>query len=324
VLYQKVLRAPTATAAAAAGVMSSSSRTTTTTFLLDLVTYLQSIFELPSDLPMPYVLTVPSDESDDDEENDTLSASSDGEVNRAVLIIDSPLSRDPYGARLEVEVIGIFPDNASSNNGEEVIVGPTMAMVVLKKRKGGKSSSLGGGDVASGLFAGCERRIVKSLDRGLQDLEDGRITIPSTLFTSAYDLPFDDDDDGVDAAVKRIAYQNAIKAASTSKNGEIQRESNQQQSIKRDGSENVIDSTPVSSGLTTSLKKARQLEMEKEKKERMRSETSQRTDDKVSLSATPPLKVSASSPGLFTSKLLMTIIYGGTVNSRFGIGILQR
>jgi uncharacterized membrane protein len=47
---------------------------------------------------------------------------------RAVLIIDSNLSRDPYGARLEVEVIGIFPDDG----GVRTAVGPTMAMVALK------------------------------------------------------------------------------------------------------------------------------------------------------------------------------------------------
>jgi hypothetical protein len=298
VLYQKVLRAPTT---ATAGVTSSSSsRTTSTTFLLDLVTYLQSIFELPSDLPMPYELTVPSDDNDgndDGAENDILSASDNGEVNRAVLIIDSSLSRDPYATRLEVEVIGIFPDNAS-NEGGNAIVGPTMAMVVLKKRKRGdksSSSTIGGGsDVASGLFAGCEQRIVKSLDRGLQDLEEGRITIPTTTFTPAYDLPFDDDndDDGVDAAVKRIAYQNAIKAASMS-NGKIQRESTQQQAnksnvtIKRDGS-GIIDSTPLSSVSTTLRKNTKQLE--KKKDERKISETSQRNDEHVSLSTTPSLR----------------------------------
>ena len=299
VLYQKVLRAPTTASAGATS--SSSSRTTSTTFLLDLVTYLQSIFELPSDLPMPYELTVPSDDNDgndDGAENDTLSASDNGEVNRAVLIIDSPLSRDPYGARLEVEVVGIFPNNASSNEGGNAIVGPTMAMVVLKKRKRGdksSSSTIGGGsDVASGLFAGCEQRIVKSLDRGLQDLEEGRITIPATTFTPAYDLPFDDDndDDGVDAAVKRIAYQNAIKAASMS-NGKIQRETTQQQAnksnvtTKRDGS-GIIDSTPLSPGSTMLRKNTKQLE--KKKDERKIPETSQRNDEHVSLYTTPSLR----------------------------------
>ena len=38
---------------------------------------------------------------------------------RAVLIIDSNLSRDPYGARLEVEVIGIFPADHGDGGAEE-------------------------------------------------------------------------------------------------------------------------------------------------------------------------------------------------------------
>ena len=65
---------------------------------------------------MPYEITVPEEE---DEYNPS--------ANRAVLIIDSPLRNDPYDACLEVEVIGIFPDNSDA-----VQTGPTMAMVALK------------------------------------------------------------------------------------------------------------------------------------------------------------------------------------------------
>ena len=65
---------------------------------------------------MPYEITVPEEE---DEYNPW--------ANRAVLIIDSPLRNDPYDACLEVEVIGIFPDNSDA-----VQTGPTMAMVALK------------------------------------------------------------------------------------------------------------------------------------------------------------------------------------------------
>ncbi|KAL3773026.1 hypothetical protein ACHAW5_000991 [Stephanodiscus triporus] len=136
VLYQKVIRAP-------AG--STSSRTA---FLLDLVAYLQCVFRLPDDLPMPYEIIVPSD---DGEYDDGTSESDDG--GRAVLIIDSPLSRDPYGARLEVEVIGIFPENGGED--EARAVGPTMAMVALKKRRNPIDDDTGGGGgvVARGLFA---------------------------------------------------------------------------------------------------------------------------------------------------------------------------
>ncbi|KAL7537850.1 hypothetical protein ACHAXR_012515 [Thalassiosira sp. AJA248-18] len=240
VLYQKVLRAPP----------SSLSHT----FLLDLVTYLQCVFELPNDLPMPYEITVPEDQSNDDD-------------NRAVLMIDSSLSNDPYEACLEVEVIGIFPDDT------EVQAGPTMAMVALKKKKDpnniddNSSSSGGGGAVSQGLFAASENRIVQSLDRGLQDLEDGRVTIPESA-TSDDDndimSQFDDDDDdegGVDAAMKRIGYKNAIDAASTTSTTTSSEKTprNEQKnkkevkttpedktiSIERDGLGNVIiDSVP--------------------------------------------------------------------------------
>ena len=56
---------------------------------------------------MPYEIIVPLDEYD----NGTLESDHSG---RAVLIADSPLSRDLYGARLEVEVIGIFPKQRRS------------------------------------------------------------------------------------------------------------------------------------------------------------------------------------------------------------------
>ena len=51
---------------------------------------------------MPYEIIVPSDEYDDG----TLEPDNGS---RAVLIVNSPLSQDLYSARLEVEVIGIFP-----------------------------------------------------------------------------------------------------------------------------------------------------------------------------------------------------------------------
>ena len=50
---------------------------------------------------------------------------------RAVPIMDSHLSRDPCGARLEVEVIGIFPDDGDDGGGRTA-VGPTMAVVALR------------------------------------------------------------------------------------------------------------------------------------------------------------------------------------------------
>eukprot|EP00581_Thalassiosira_minuscula_P007957 CAMPEP_0183711682 /NCGR_PEP_ID=MMETSP0737-20130205/7131_1 /TAXON_ID=385413 /ORGANISM="Thalassiosira miniscula, Strain CCMP1093" /LENGTH=1153 /DNA_ID=CAMNT_0025940249 /DNA_START=252 /DNA_END=3713 /DNA_ORIENTATION=- len=218
VLYQKVLRAP---------------KSSSQTFLLDLVSYLQCVFQLPNDLPMPYEMTVPEDDDGGYEPSD----------NRAILIIDSPLSSDPCDACLEVEVIGIFPDDT------DMQAGPAMAMVALKKRKSPNSADgAGGGGVAQGLFAASEKRIVHSLDRGLQDLEEGRVSVPqssvSTDSESAVLNDFEHEDDGVDAALKRIGYKNSIDAAKTSVkeqgNEQTMKTPNEPISIERDGLGNVI------------------------------------------------------------------------------------
>lgn len=226
VVYQKVLRARTKEA--------------TSTFLLDLITYLQSIFELPDSLPMPYETQTP-------DEYDGEGFSSD---NRAILVIDSPLADDPSQARLEVEVIGIFPETEDGKSEQLV---PTMAMVAMKKTK---SNSDNANSVTGGLFSASEKRIIQSLDRGLQDLEEGRLSIPSSMRRDATDNDssnrldeFNDlDDDGIDAALKRIGYQNTINAASsdadmTSKDQRknyLITEPKNPISIEKDGMGNVI------------------------------------------------------------------------------------
>ena len=231
VLYQKVIRAPSNSA--------SSTSSLSQTFLLDLVIFLQNMFELPDGLPMPYEITVPDNDDEEDRNSD----------NRAVLIIDSSLSNDPYEACLEVEVVGIFPDISDDNaNGadQKMQIGPTMAMVAVKKRK----APINGNSVTGGLFAASEKRIIQSLDRGLQDLEEGRVTIPSSLrdneLLNDFDkLDDDGNDDEVDAAIKRIGYKNSIDAATSSKSVSKRHEKkkNQQPSpitIERDGMGNVV------------------------------------------------------------------------------------
>ena len=194
VIYQKVLRAR--------------SKESANSFLLDLITYLQSMYELPDGLTMPYEMEIP-----DNEENNEESSSS--EKNRAILIMDSPLADDATQARIEVEVIGIFPDSEEDGSNEHSAV-PTMAMVALKKIKSEDTSN----SVTQGLFADCEKRIIQSFDRGLQELEEGRVN-PSSLLpeepeTSRSKDEFNDlDDDGIDAALKRMGYQNAINAAAS-------------------------------------------------------------------------------------------------------------
>ncbi|KAL7553049.1 hypothetical protein ACHAWF_016295, partial [Thalassiosira exigua] len=211
VLYQKVLRAPKSSSHA---------------FLLDLVTYLQGVYKLPDDLPMPYEITIPDGHED--------IPSGD----RAVLIIDSPLSSQPHEACLEVEVIGIYPDNS------DVQVGPTMAMVALKRLKDQNNGGGAGSGVTQALFAASEKRIMQTLDRGLQDLEEGRVSVPQSFITEdSKSEKFSDETDGVDAVLKRIGYKNAIEAAtSTTKGNENPQKMDTKRpiSIERDGLGNVI------------------------------------------------------------------------------------
>ena len=214
VLYQKVLRAP--------------KDAPSQMFLLNLVSYIQYVFELPSDLPMPYETTVP--ENGDD---------SDSSQSRAVLTIDSQLSSNPFEAYLEIEVMGIFPDDA------DVSMGPTMAMVALKKIK-----SDGANGATQGLFAASEKRIVQSLDRGLQDLEEGRVIVPDMVDDDddAASIDFSaTEDDGVDESIKRIGYQNSVDAASAKGAKKANKMNNKPINIERDGLGNVIIDSPTES-----------------------------------------------------------------------------
>ena len=128
----------------------------------------------------------------------------------------------------------------------------------------------GGGGGARGLFAASEKRISRALDRGLQDLEEGRVSIPRTNDDMGR-FDDDDDDDGVDQAMKRIAYRNAVEAAvSTSceqtRRGGDRRKAESNFSIERDALGNVIiDSVAATPAAvtpappaTSTLKKTRQ------------------------------------------------------------------
>ncbi len=71
----------------------------------------------------------------------------------------------------------------------------------------------GGGGVARGLFAASEKRISRVLDRGLQDLEEGRVSIPRTNDDMSQFDNNNDDNNGVDQVVKWIVYRNAVEVA---------------------------------------------------------------------------------------------------------------
>mmetsp|Transcript_18194 Transcript_18194/g.37666 ORF Transcript_18194/g.37666 Transcript_18194/m.37666 type:complete len:1207 (+) Transcript_18194:108-3728(+) len=228
VLYQKVLRAPSSQSS------SVSPQYVSGTFLLDLVIFLQNMFEVPDGLPMPYEIII----TDHDEEESTDS--------RAVLTIDSPLSSNPCDTCLEVEVVGIFPDSGDTSQGTSntARLAPTMAMVVVKKN----GSPFTAKSATGGLFEASEKRIIQSLDRGLQQFEEGRISIPSHLRDDPIDdfdeIVKDDDDDGeVGKTVKRLAYSNTINAAKIDSTGFEMRVDQKPINIERDGMGNtVIDS----------------------------------------------------------------------------------
>lgn len=141
-----------------------------TFFLGQLVEYLQDRFELPSNLPMIYN-SVP------------VSSSS-----KSVLAWDSPLSSSRDETQLEVEVVGIYKDE------DETF--PSMAMVVVSKSVTKSASA----PMMQTLFADSEKKILKSLDRGLDDFEAGRIKFSPSA-------------DGSSTQTKRItSLEDAIEA----------------------------------------------------------------------------------------------------------------
>ena len=144
-------------------------------FLGYLVEYIANHFELPSDLPMIYETT--STEEGIIDNND-----------RIILSLDSPLSPCSELTRLKVEVVGIYTEDnqkteaeSSSETSDSRKSTPrlTMAMVVVRKRNE-KSQKNTLPAMLKGLFRDSENRIVKALDRGLDDLVSGRIKVDAT------------------------------------------------------------------------------------------------------------------------------------------------
>jgi hypothetical protein len=123
-------------------------------FLGYLVDYLENYFELPSGLPMVYE-SLPGDDDI-----------------RSILAWDSPLSPSSEATRLDVEVVGIYTDrkDASSSSSEPSI--PKMAMVVVRKAK---QSKVGLPPMMANLFQDSEKKILRALDRGLEDFIAGKI-----------------------------------------------------------------------------------------------------------------------------------------------------
>jgi len=290
VLYQKVLRAP-ATSTSSTG---SSSKSTSQTFLLDLLTYLQDIYKLPNgELIMPYEIIIPDDHINE-ETGEVVDdgSNSGGDEGRAVVIIDSPLSNSIYDARLEIEVIGIYPDNNDidtndNSNTQQQLVGPSMAMVAVKKLKDPNyDSNNNDSGAAEGLYTASQNTIINSLDVGLQHFEEGRIVIPSSYDEEdVVSAQFNNDDDGVDAALKRIGYKNSINAASESKeSNEMMKVEKEPIAIEKDALGNVIiDSTQAAVDVPR-----------KEKEKKVTNKIEKSTQPKVVTSPTPSASSSKS------------------------------
>lgn len=134
-------------------------------FLGYLIEYLERHFELPSDLPMIYENMVIND-NDSEQHND----------DRYTLAWDSPLSPSADATRMEVEVVGIYTDdNKNKSSGPSV---PNMAMVVVRRPNNNDENNKKQKAVPAmmkGLFDDSEKRIIKALDRGLDDFVAGKI-----------------------------------------------------------------------------------------------------------------------------------------------------
>ncbi|CAJ1969408.1 unnamed protein product [Cylindrotheca closterium] len=145
VLYQKVIRPPPSLP--------------DILFLGYLVEYLESYFELPNGLPMIYETNKPKKEA------------------QYIIEVDSPLSPASEVTRMEIEVVGIYTtskDDKKDKNGNKSTSPstPNMAMVVVKKKKDPQSSIP---PMMENLFTDSEKRILKALDRGLEDFVQGKI-----------------------------------------------------------------------------------------------------------------------------------------------------
>lgn len=129
-------------------------------FLPSLINYIQSSFELPKDLPMIYKSTIPENEQEDETSSETKNTYS-------ILSLNSPLSRDSLSTKMDVEIVGIYTD--SDNKSEARL--PSMAMVVVKKlNEPSDTNSI----ITNRLFEDSEKKIIRALDRGLDDFMDGK------------------------------------------------------------------------------------------------------------------------------------------------------
>ena len=123
-------------------------------FLGNLVEYLQDRFQLPANLPMVYK-----------SQPDTCD----------VLSWDSPLSPCSSETRMNVQVVGIYTDDDKS------VLVPNLAMVVVSKDPKPPTGRVA--PMMQNLFLDSEKRILRALDRGLDEVQQGTIVFSSGATT---------------------------------------------------------------------------------------------------------------------------------------------
>lgn len=164
-VFQKVIKAPLADPKSPS---SASPGGGNPLFLGCLVEYLQDHFTLPEKLPMVYEVRPVLDDE------------------KSVASWDSPMSSSSDATRLDLEVIALYTDNEedddNNNAGDNTIqnVAPSMAMVVVRKASLDKSNTAKlPSPMMRNLFDDSEQRILRALDRGLDDFMAGKISLAS-------------------------------------------------------------------------------------------------------------------------------------------------
>lgn len=113
---------------------------------------------------------------DDDDDNDT-----PRKANRFIVSFDSSMSPSSEATRMNIEVVGIYTDEScddkASSSSSAV---PSMAMVVVHKDPSSDVASKKLPPMLQNLFADSEKRILKALDRGLEDFVAGKVKFTST------------------------------------------------------------------------------------------------------------------------------------------------
>ncbi|KAG7339364.1 hypothetical protein IV203_006617 [Nitzschia inconspicua] len=153
-------------------------------FLGYLVEYLEHHFELPSaKLSMVYETQLMDDDGPDDivdvmEPDEQQSTAK--KQNRCLLAWDSPLSPSSEATRMELEVVGVYTSAKDKNRKKDKIASPSvpnMAMVVVRKANIPHGNAATIPPMMQNLFRDSEEKILKALDRGLEDLVAGKIKL---------------------------------------------------------------------------------------------------------------------------------------------------